>query len=347
MRCERYPLHDDRKDVTLTTYLWDDSRELTGGKKRPAILICPGGGYFTCSDQESEPVALRFAGLGYHTFVLRYATYTEGGPFPDISKPIPVKERDLHPAPLRDVGDAMRFICAHAEAWQVDTERIAVCGFSAGGHNAAMYATRWQEDPANPRPAAAILGYALTDYVFKSAYESRQDPGSQAFFHASDTAFLGTPTPTAAQLEDVSPDSGGPACPGAAYPPDGRGPCGGKGALRGACLRAGQPRAQPCRPGKRRGPEPVQCRRGGLGGACGQVAPQALCPEAAGEDRPGADARKRRNPERRRLTQATPAACLYCSSNQFFLREQFSYRTKNQRRMAQYLPEGASDPARG
>ena len=205
MRCERYPLHDDRKDVTLTTYLWDDSRELTGGKKRPAILICPGGGYFTCSDQESEPVALRFAGLGYHTFVLRYATYTEGGPFPDISKPIPVKERDLHPAPLRDVGDAMRFICAHAEAWQVDTERIAVCGFSAGGHNAAMYATRWQEDPANPRPAAAILSYALTDYVFKSAYESRQDPGSQAFFHASDTAFLGTPTPTAAQLEDVSP----------------------------------------------------------------------------------------------------------------------------------------------
>ena len=205
MRCECLQLHDDRKDVTLTCYIRDDSHELLAGKKRPAILICPGGGYFNCSDREAEPVALRFAGLGYHAFVLRYSTYTEGGAFPDISKPIAVKARDLHPAPMRDIGDAMRLICKHADEWLVDTARIAVCGFSAGGHNAAMYATRWQEDPANPRPAAAILGYALTDYVFKFDYESRQDPMAQTFFHASDTAFLGTPTPTSEQLADVSP----------------------------------------------------------------------------------------------------------------------------------------------
>jgi acetyl esterase/lipase len=67
-----------------------------------------------------------------------------------------------------------------------------------------MYATRWQEY-GFPRPAAAILGYPLTDYIFKNEYESRQVGGVTAFFHASDTAFLGTPEPSAEQLEDVSP----------------------------------------------------------------------------------------------------------------------------------------------
>ena len=204
MISKRIRLYEDRIDVTLTTYLLQDSPELLAGKTRPAVLICPGGGYFNCSDREAEPIALRFAAMGWHAFVLRYSTYCEGSGFPDISKPIPVKERDLHPAPLCDIGAAMRLICEHAASWLVDTERIAVCGFSAGGHNAAMYATRWQ-DYGFPKPAAAILGYALTDYMFKHDFESRQEGGVTLFFRASDTAFLGTPEPTAEQLEDVSP----------------------------------------------------------------------------------------------------------------------------------------------
>lgn len=204
MKSECIQLYENRADVTMTTYVWMNSPDLLAGKKRPAVLICPGGGYFNCSDREAEPIALRFAAMGYHAFVLRYSTYSEGGAFPDISKPIPVKERDLHPAPVQDIGAAMRMICAHEDDWLVDTARIAVCGFSAGGHNAAMYATRWH-DYGFPRPAAAILGYPLTDYVFKHEYESRQTGGVTMFFHASDTAFLGTTEPTPEQLEDVSP----------------------------------------------------------------------------------------------------------------------------------------------
>lgn len=205
MKSECIRLREDREDITLTTYVLQDSPDLLAGKKRPAILICPGGGYFNCSDREAEPIALRFAGLGYHAFVLRYSTYCEGGSFPNIGKPLPPRVRDQHPAPMNDIGLAMRMICDHAEQWLVDTERIAVCGFSAGGHNAAMYATRWQEDPANPRPAAAILCYALTDYIAKRELEERQDPGAQAFHRASDAAFLGTPEPSQAQRGDASP----------------------------------------------------------------------------------------------------------------------------------------------
>ena len=69
MKTDLIRLYENREDVTLTCYLWDDSPELLNGKKRPAVLICPGGAYLGCSDREGEPVALRFASMGYHAFV--------------------------------------------------------------------------------------------------------------------------------------------------------------------------------------------------------------------------------------------------------------------------------------
>ena len=60
------------KDVTLTTYIHDQS---TQGNfqisKRPAIIVMPGGAYSFLSDTEGEPVALTFLKEGYNTFVLR------------------------------------------------------------------------------------------------------------------------------------------------------------------------------------------------------------------------------------------------------------------------------------
>ena len=96
MKTDLIRLYENREDVTLTCYLWDDSPELLNGKKRPAVLICPGGAYLGCSDREGEPVALRFASMGYHAFVLRYSTYTEGknGPV-DCSVPLSPKPLSL------------------------------------------------------------------------------------------------------------------------------------------------------------------------------------------------------------------------------------------------------------
>ena len=206
MTTEVIRLKEGRDDVTLTTYILQDSPDLLAGKPRPAVLICPGGGYFSCSDREAEPVAIRFASLGYHSFVLRYSTYLrKANGFPDLSVLPTPRPEDLHPVPMEDIRLAMCLICQKAGEWLVDRERIAVCGFSAGGHNAAMYATRWHELENAPRPAAAILGYPLTDYVFKREYEAKQDGFVTGFFQASDTIFLGTPNPTAEQLEDVSP----------------------------------------------------------------------------------------------------------------------------------------------
>lgn len=65
MLVEKIQLDDNNPNVTLTTYVLDDSVELSAGKKRPAILICLGGAYLNCFDREGEPVALRFAAMGY------------------------------------------------------------------------------------------------------------------------------------------------------------------------------------------------------------------------------------------------------------------------------------------
>lgn len=215
MKTEIIKLYENREDVTLTTYILQDSPELLAGKRRPAIIICPGGGYFSCSDREGEPVAIRFASMGYHTFVLRYSTYCEGsGVFLDLSKEILVNENSQYPNAMREIGKVFLIIREHAEEWFVDTDRIAVCGFSAGAHNAAMYAINWhtstvsgyfQEDREKLRPAAAILGYTLSDYIYMRDSMEGRNPMDRTFFEASVKAYLGESKPCEEALDRVSP----------------------------------------------------------------------------------------------------------------------------------------------
>lgn len=215
MHVETMNLYEDRKDVTLTTYIIAEQGELFAQGIRPAVLICPGGGYFSCSDREAEPVALKFASMGYHAFVLRYSTYGEGSNvFPDLSDAVklPVKNKTKHPAPVRDIAKAMLCIHEKADEWQVDVKRVAVCGFSAGAHNTAMYSVYWdkpllteyfgvEEDVL--RPAAIILGYTLSDYIFMGQVE--MNAIDTAFFTASKIAFLGEMNPSEEKLKEVSP----------------------------------------------------------------------------------------------------------------------------------------------
>jgi acetyl esterase/lipase len=129
-----------RPNVTLTGYIHDKSSELSNADRRPAVLVFPGGGYFSCSDREAEPVALAFLGEGYQAFVLRY-TVGQTTPFADA---------------LADAQEAFDYLQQNADELCVDADRIAVCGFSAGGHLAACMGT-----VSRNRPAAMILGYPV------------------------------------------------------------------------------------------------------------------------------------------------------------------------------------------
>lgn len=214
MIIEKIQLYEDRRDVTLTAYVLADSPEMLNGKKRPGILVCPGGAYLGCSDREAEPVALRFAAMGYHAFVLRYSTYYEGafGDFP-AGDEMPVNPNSVHPGPVRDIGKAFLTLRAHADEWLLDMGRVAICGFSAGGHNCAMYSVYWHDplitelfdvEAQMLKPAAAILGYALGDYRLMLNIPG-DDPLAQQLSDAASIAFLGSKTPSMELLEAVSP----------------------------------------------------------------------------------------------------------------------------------------------
>ena len=75
MHYEEVALYEGREDVRLSSYILDDSVEMLDGGKKGAVLVCPGGAYLYCSDREGEPVAMAFAAMGYHAFVLRYSVY--------------------------------------------------------------------------------------------------------------------------------------------------------------------------------------------------------------------------------------------------------------------------------
>lgn len=217
MKTETFNLYRQHNTATLTTYLIHEENEPAAGKMRPGVLILPGGGYFQCSVQEAEPAAFYFNSLGYHAFVLCYSTYDSGWGrkgLPDLDQPVRLNPRVAHPAPVREVGLSMRILAEHAEEWNLDSSRIALCGFSAGAHNAAMYGVYWNEPlmtdyagvPAERiRPAALILGHTVSDYLFLKEKLRTAPPETQKFFRASTQSFLGKYTYTKADLRDISP----------------------------------------------------------------------------------------------------------------------------------------------
>lgn len=213
MHYEKIHLYPNREDVSLKAYILDDSPEIRVGKPRGAVLICPGGAYLFCSDRESEPVALAFAAMGYHAFVLRYSTYNEDNALPDLTASIPEKPHAQFPNPMRDIAKAILYIRSRAAEWLVDTGKIALCGFSAGGHNCAMYSVYWDKpiiadffgvERAALRPAASILCYPMTDYfLLKKSIQDDEQAGT--VHRAANIAYFGTEMPSEEMLLQASP----------------------------------------------------------------------------------------------------------------------------------------------
>lgn len=166
-------------DCQVAAWLHMDSiRDGLTNRKRPAIIICPGGGYGSLSDREAEPVAKVYFAAGYHTFILRYSVMGQA--------------KDLKP--LIQLAFAMAHIRKNADDWDVDADRIAVCGFSAGGHLAASLGTLFNEPvflerfgrDVHVRPDAMILGYPVIAsdefaHVNSLSRVSGAKPGEEAY----------------------------------------------------------------------------------------------------------------------------------------------------------------------
>ncbi len=144
------PDSDGKAVGYLHTPVWEME---TRRESFPAVVLCPGGAYAMVSEREADPVALRFFARGYNVFTLTYS----------------VGEKAKNFLPLRELSETVRALREHEE-WRVDGEKIAVCGFSAGGHLAASLGTMW-DDPellkvydnrgGRNRPNAMLLGYPV------------------------------------------------------------------------------------------------------------------------------------------------------------------------------------------
>lgn len=153
---ERIIIEEKTKDYDeawIETYFWQESVELYPGQKRPAIVICPGGAYAMTSDREAEAVALRFMSMGYHAVVLRYSV-------------APAR----YPAALRQLAKTVALLRENSEKWHIETDKIIVSGFSAGGHLAASLGVFWNTpelkeitgfDNEMIRPDGMILNYPV------------------------------------------------------------------------------------------------------------------------------------------------------------------------------------------
>lgn len=133
--------HPDYPDATLEGYILDCSIPLGQETARPAVIVCPGGGYRYCSHAEAEPVALRYTASGFHAFILRYSVGSSAAGF----------------TPLKQLDWAVGLLRENAGQWHIDPEKIVVCGFSAGGHLALASGIMGKN-----KPNAMILGYPVT-----------------------------------------------------------------------------------------------------------------------------------------------------------------------------------------
>lgn len=121
----------------------------------PAMIVVPGGAYRNASPSEGHLPAEEFYHAGYNVFVLAYT--------------VNLLDEPLKMQPFYDISRAVRMIRANADKYSIDPEKIALCGFSAGGHLCAGLCVHFRDitdgDPkyqaVSNRPDAAILSYPV------------------------------------------------------------------------------------------------------------------------------------------------------------------------------------------
>ncbi len=109
-----------QENADLYTYILDNSVEMRPNRKRPVIVICPGGGYTMTSDREAEPIAMQYLARGYDAVILRYSV-------------APAR----YPLALLQLAKSVAYLREHAEEFHIDTAKIILQGFWAGAHLAA------------------------------------------------------------------------------------------------------------------------------------------------------------------------------------------------------------------
>jgi acetyl esterase/lipase len=128
-------------------------------KVKPAVIVCPGGSYINLSmTHEGYQVAEQLNKYGITAFVLKYR-------LPNDSC---MQQRET--GALQDLQQALILIKTRAKEWGIDSSKVGVLGFSAGGHLVSTALTHFNTCYAdNPlktsvRPAFGVLIYPVISF---------------------------------------------------------------------------------------------------------------------------------------------------------------------------------------
>lgn len=136
-------------------FLITPKQEPAGGPKKPALIICPGGGYEVVSFQnEGTPIQIVAEKNGYAAFMMRYRVAPSH-----------------YPDPQMDLLETIAYVRANAEKYNVDPNRIGIVGFSAGAHLCASCAGLYQQLLPEGEPNAVVLGYPVISFEAGTAHE--------------------------------------------------------------------------------------------------------------------------------------------------------------------------------
>lgn len=114
-----------------------------------AVLICPGGGFrLLVFKSEGIDPAKYLNKLGITAIILKYRLPRE-----------PNSPYSLEKQPAEDAYRAMRLVRSHAKEWKIDTARIGMFGFSAGGEVVDVIAFHsGKGNPQAPDPVDRLNG---------------------------------------------------------------------------------------------------------------------------------------------------------------------------------------------
>lgn len=126
----------------LKAYLPDPEIGHQVTRKRPGIILAPGGAYLIHATGEKEGVALEFLAKGYQVFILEYSLGLSS--WEAKERGAQALDTDArYPLPVLEMMEAIHYVRTHAEALCLDDSRLFLMGFSAGAHVCASCGVFW------------------------------------------------------------------------------------------------------------------------------------------------------------------------------------------------------------
>jgi len=137
---------------------------------KSAVIICPGGGYgILAAGHEGAAVALALNEMGVTAFVLKYR-------LPDDKIMV-----DKTIGPLQDAQRSIQYVRENSKKYNLDSTKIGIMGFSAGGHLAATASTLFEkevienEKHTSLRPDFSILLYPVISFSEDLAHKGTRE----------------------------------------------------------------------------------------------------------------------------------------------------------------------------